>query len=226
MRLDLAVEHLHSEQAGAIIFFRANYSEVINMFIERKASNKSIGQRKMVLGVGLNDANYITHGPNETKCPFYTKWSSMLQRCYSEKFLEQRPTYKGCEVCDDWLTFSNFKSWMEKQDWKNKELDKDILFKGNKVYSPLTCLFVDPKINSALCFKKSKSTGLYVGISKDGEKYKARCNVNGKRVYLGLFDSESKAVAAYKEAKERSIKRMAAGQNEPLRTAMLKFIAS
>ena len=72
----------------------------------------------------------------------------MLQRCYSESHLVRQPTYKGCSVCEEWLTFSNFKSWMEQQDWEGKQLDKDLLVYKNKIYSPETCVFVSSVINS------------------------------------------------------------------------------
>lgn len=103
---------------------------------------------RKVQGVGIMDADYIVdvreywveNGKRKSRlvwsCPFHRKWSDMLVRCYSPKRLEYRQSYAGCYVCDEWLTFSNFKSWMEKQDWEGKHLDKDLLQTGSKVYSP------------------------------------------------------------------------------------------
>lgn len=51
----------------------------------------------------------------------------------------------GCSVCEEWLTFSNFKRWMEQQDYEGKALDKDLLVSQNKTYSSETCVFV-PRI--------------------------------------------------------------------------------
>ena len=65
------------------------------------------GNRSLICGVGVNDANYATSG--KRMCPFYRRWINMLERCYSEKFQEKNPTYRGCSVCEEWLTFSNFK---------------------------------------------------------------------------------------------------------------------
>ena len=111
----------------------------------------------LVCGVGINDADYVVKkfetigyvdGKRKRKlvwtCPYHRAWESMLKRCYSAKYQERQPTYKGCTVSDDWLTFSNFRAWMIAQDWEGKHLDKDLLFEGNKIYSTETCVFVAP----------------------------------------------------------------------------------
>ena len=75
----------------------------------------------------------------------------MLERCYSQKTQEKHTTYKECSVSEEWYNFQNFAEWMDKnynyetmQKW---HLDKDILFKGNKIYSPERCAFVPQEIN-------------------------------------------------------------------------------
>ena len=111
---------------------------------------------KLVYGVGINDADYRVQekitvvdedGKKKQKlvwiCPFYEKWKPMLRRCYSAKYQEVRPTYIGCSVSEDWLRFSTFKAWMAAQDWEGMEIDKDILFPNNKIYSPETCVFIN-----------------------------------------------------------------------------------
>jgi len=88
---------------------------------------------RLVCGVGINDADYPTrryktvNGKSKLvwTCPFWRKWKDMISRCYSERELEKYPTYKGCSVCEDWLYFSRFKAWMEKQAWEGLVLDKD-----------------------------------------------------------------------------------------------------
>ena len=108
--------------------------------------------RSLAYGVGVNDANYITHIKKNNKliwaCPFYIKWYDMLKRCYSLKYHKVSPTYIGCSVCPEWRYFSKFRLWMELQNWKGMELDKDLLVKGNQVYSPDTCCFIPNSINS------------------------------------------------------------------------------
>ena len=199
------------------------------MFIEVSANKKSTSHRKPVLGVGINDAGYnvaIRINGKQFICPFYRKWKSMLERCYSARFHKKHPTYIGCSVCDEWLMFSNFKLWMLNQDWKGNHLDKDILHQGNKVYSPQSCLFVDAKINSLLLDSKS-ARGLYpqgVCSLSNSNKFMAYVATNGKRSYLGLFETQEEAHDTYKAEKYKIISKVALNQSEPLKSALLNYI--
>ena len=94
--------------------------------------------RGVVCGVGINDADYLIVkkeqyiGPDgsikikKTTCPFYRAWADMLSRCYREKYHKVFPSYKDCSVCEEWNSFTNFKKWMEQQDYKDNVLDKDL----------------------------------------------------------------------------------------------------
>lgn len=168
---------------------------------------------KLVYGVGINDADYNTQeliakgGKKISKwvCPFYRKWYSMFVRCYSEKYQERQPTYKGCEVCNEWLSFSNFKAWMETQNWEGMHLDKDVLVEDNKVYSPTTCVFIPREINLFLKTKMSGDRSHLTGAWKHSQmdRYQAACRnpFTGERVYLGLFNDEFEAHLAWRAAK-------------------------
>jgi len=192
------------------------------------ANKNSIAQRKLVFGVGINDADYITQPTVNGKrllCPYYQKWRAMIERCYSLKLHEKYNTYKECLVCIEWLTFSNFKNWMIKQDWHDKHLDKDILVQGNKLYSPNTCLFVSGFINSLL-LGNDKSRGKYkIGVifNDECEKFSASFSARGKAVYLGLFETEQEAHEAYKVTKYDYIKKIALEQSDPLRSALINY---
>lgn len=95
----------------------------------------------------------------------YDKWSGMLRRCCDEKYKEKHPTYKNCKVVEEWECFQNFANWYSKKHRKGYELDKDILIKGNKIYSPETCCFVPSRINS-LFIKRDNDRGEYpLGVS-------------------------------------------------------------
>lgn len=150
----------------------------------------------------------------------YDTWKAMLQRCYSEKEHERHPTYIGCEVYEGWHNFQNFAKWYKDNYYEvgNEKmcLDKDILFKGNKIYSPDTCIFVPETINK-LFIKNDKNRGESVigaTLCKNG-KYQAQCNIinpetgKSKQEYLGLYDSQEKAFQVYKYHKERNIKQIA-----------------
>jgi len=198
------------------------------MFIEIKASKSSLSKRKLVYGAGVNDADYIVMSiinGKQNGCPYYRKWQAMLQRCYSDKYHAKHPTYKGCTVCDEWLTFSNFKRWMMKRDWKNKNLDKDLLSQGNKIYTSELCLFVSSKINTLLTDKKSNRGDYPIGVSlgKTKKRYESRCNVDGKCINLGYFDTTKEAHEAYKNFKYKLISEVALQQTEPLKSALLNY---
>lgn len=198
------------------------------MFIETPASKMSIAKRKLVHGVGVNDAIYSTGLVVDGKtyrCPYYHRWSKMIARCYSINYQIKKPTYKGCSVCDEWLLFSNFRTWMVKQDWKNKQLDKDILIQGNKIYSPLTCIFVTSFINQLITDSKAIRGKLKRGVCfhKGAKKFKASISINDKSIHCGYFTTEDDASEAYKTAKYNHIKDVAMKQDEPLRAALLKW---
>ena len=200
----------------------------MSTFQEIPANNLSLFGRKPIYGIGINDADYQTnHKINGKKvgCPFYVRWHSMIVRCYSAKSKAKYPTYIGCSVCDEWLTFSNFKEWMVKQDWEGKQIDKDILVQGNKVYSPETCLFVSSQINS-LFLDKVPCRGAYprgVSFNKPRKMFFAICSVRGKHKHIGCYTTSEEAHEAYKTFKYNLIAEIAVNQQEPLRSAMLAY---
>ncbi len=167
-------------------------------------------KERLLCGVGINDANYVVKPTNplrgsQSTCPYYRKWKSMIERCYSEKCREKRPTYKGCTVCEEWLTFSNFKQWMEKQNWESKQLDKDILHEGNKVYNPRDCVFVSRMLNMFVLDRGKARGDFMIGVcfDKDNKKFISNCNnpLTKKKEHLGRFNSELEAHLAWKTRK-------------------------
>ena len=148
----------------------------------------------------------------------YNKWMNMLKRCFDNKYKEKRPTYKDTACCERWLYFANFLEDFEilKQEysWNENEklnLDKDILHKGNKIYSLENCVLVPDYINS-LFIKRDAKRGEYpIGVcyNKGAKKYQAFCSINGKQISLGLYNTPEEAFNAYKQAKEQEIKRVA-----------------
>ena len=117
------------------------------------------------LGVG----NFKSHNINNVVTKEYEEWRHMLERCYNIKIQKKHPTYIGCTVCEEWLNFQKFAKWWTDNHYEIKnyrmELDKDILIKGNKIYSPETCCIVPSNINT-LFTKANKSRGQYpIGVS-------------------------------------------------------------
>lgn len=177
--------------------------------------------KSLVCGVGINDADYLVERSSDglrSACPIYKKWKDMLSRCYSSKFQERNPTYIGCSVAKEWHLFSNFKKWMESQDWQGKQLDKDILFVGNKVYSAETCVFVHMSVNTFVLdgssHKSEDSTGFY--FNKKTGKFLAQCSnpISGEKEYLGMFEFERDASSAWKNRKHEISLQLASLQND------------
>jgi hypothetical protein len=166
-------------------------------------------QLKFIHGVGINDADYpvtqnkVVDGKQVQIwiCPFYARWRAMFKRAYSEAYQSLYTTYVGCSVCPEWIYFTNFKSWMETQDWEGKQLDKDLLVKSNKIYSPETCVFIEQKINKFMSEKPNKVRELPTGVSwdKKASAYRAQCISveTGKQTNLGWFDSPDTAHKAW-----------------------------
>jgi len=187
---------------------------------------------KLVYGVGINDADYVTQikeelgvsgGKRKQKvvwiCPFYTTWKNMLRRGYSNKFKIKQPTYKDVTVCEEWHRFSTFRAWMQAQCCEGSHLDKDLLVPGNKVYSPESCVFVSRQVNNFFLDRGNDRGDYKIGVDwhKQSGKFKARCNnpITGSREYLGLFESEEVAHQAWLSKKLEHAYALAATQTDP-----------
>lgn len=167
-----------------------------------------IVMKGLVCGVGVNDSDYVTGkyiNGVMVRCRFYSVWKDMLTRCYSEKSKRRKPTYAGCTVCEEWLTFSNFKRWMKSQDWEGKEIDKDILIQGSKLYSPETCAFVDRLTNMFVTGCRSSAGGLPTGVCwhKNRNCFVSNCkNPFSKKIeHLGCYDCADEAYKAWRKRK-------------------------
>jgi len=169
-------------------------------------------KNKLIYGVGINDADYMVSVKQNGKrisCKAYLTWANMIKRCYYSDVKKNQPTYKGCTVEREWLTFSNFKKWFDGNYIDGYHLDKDLMVIGNKVYSPNTCLFVPNSINQ-LIIKEHKNKGGYptgvTFIKKEG-KYKARITIDSKEKYIDRFATAECASNAYRKAKAEDLKR-------------------
>ena len=143
----------------------------------------------------------------------YLVWFSMLTRCYSSAYKAKHPTYRECTCSDEWFNFQTFATWYCKNSYESKEslqLDKDILSKGNKLYSANKCILVPGNIN-LLFIKRDMKRGKYpVGVQKRDGRYRACCSVGtGSARNIGIFNTEIEAFNSYKIFKENHIKSMA-----------------
>lgn len=161
--------------------------------------------------IGLG--KYNSRGLNGKLTKSYNTWKGVLERCYCKKFSKRVSTYKDVTVCEEWLNFQNFAEWFEEnynpETMKDWHLDKDILVKGNKIYSPETCCFIPQTINSI--FKSSTSyRGEYpIGVTECCGNFRTGLNKENMYVHLGTFKTIKEAFQAYKKAKEEYIKEIA-----------------
>lgn len=185
--------------------------------------------KNKVYGIGINDADYCViktiNGRVTFSCPYYRKWTAMLKRVKSRVSLKSRPTYEDVKVCEEWLMFSNFKAWMEQQDWEGKHLDKDLLGDG-KLYSPDTCCFLTHGLNNFLCDAKANRGDYPVGVSYHGLKglFRAYCNdpETTKTKHLGYYNTPEEAHLAWKTFKHLCAEKLAAKEpNTRISNALL-----
>ncbi|MBD5381963.1 AP2 domain-containing protein [Clavibacter sp.] len=161
-----------------------------------------------IRGKYMNDCYYTANG--------YVGdiWTSMINRCEDAKYHKKEPTYKDCTICDEWHLLSAFEKWVKDPANGYREgyaIDKDILFKGNKIYSPQTCCFVPQFINSIFTRRHACRGYLPIGVSvnKGRDGYRSVVTKYGKHVHLGYYNTPEEAFYAYKEAKEKYIKEVA-----------------
>ena len=171
------------------------------------------------LGYGyMGEGKYKTkENGKHTKC--YRTWRNMLKRCFDEEYKLKHNTYLGVTVCKEWLNFQVFAEWYYNNiyfiDEEEMNLDKDILVKGNKIYSPETCIFVPQRINK-LFTKTNKDRGdSPIGVRKYHCKFQASCSIYSikeQKKYnknLGSYNTPEEAFEVYKHFKENYIKQVA-----------------
>lgn len=189
--------------------------------------------RGLVYGFGINDVDYLVrtrvelpriNGKRSQKitwtCPYFIKWKEMLKRCYSEPHLRKHPTYIGCSVHESWRKLSDFIKWVNSQpekDWFNKELDKDLLIEGNKLYSQNTCVFISRQLNVFIVDRSSGKHMVGVDWKENIRKFQARCRdpFLKKDDYLGVFSNELDGHLAWKAKKHEHACKFAELETDP-----------
>ncbi len=166
---------------------------------------------KSVYGVGFRPTRYPSHDSNGRITKEYNTWSGMMTRCYNPKYKLNKPTYNTAEVCDDWLHADNFMDWCQTQvgfGVEGFQLDKDILNKGNKLYSPENCAFVPAEVNSQLTKADARRGEFPIGVSWHTYhcKFSACMRTDNKTKHLGYFSTPEQAFLAYKVSKEAHLK--------------------
>lgn len=156
------------------------------------------------MGVGINDSELPVH--EMLAC--YKSWSSMLERCYSQREQLEYPSYRGCTVDESWLRLSAFQVWFNANYREGYVLDKDILVPGNKHYGPNTCRYVPPYINTLILERAAGRGLLPLGVTlahnrsnRLPERYRAQLMKRNRKVGLGTHATPEEAHLAYLKAK-------------------------
>lgn len=196
-----------------IVEFQDKYHARVNtryaFFIDGSVRNP---YDKSVYGFGIVGNKYSSHTKE------YQAWHNILTRCFDNIYKEKYPTYQNAVCCEEWALYENFYEWLHEQEnfdkWLNNNgwnIDKDIIIKGNKVYSPETCCLVPNNINKLLTKNDAKRGHLPIGVTIDDGQYCASCNnpFTKKTKFLGYYSSSKYAFLAYKKYKENWIKEIA-----------------
>ena len=200
-----------------IQFLKTGYETTVELGNIKKGDVKD-PYSPSVYGVGIVGTKYPS-AVNGVKTKEYKLWQSMLKRCYSESLHLKHPTYEGCEASENFKYYEYFYEWCNKQigfgnkgDGNPFHLDKDLLIKGNKIYSEDSCVFLPKEVNSLLVKRENMRGKYLIGVHWCNTKkvFISQVSKNkGKSEYLGSFNTELEAFNAYKEAKETFIKEQA-----------------
>ena len=196
-----------------IQFLNTGHEAVVQLGNIRKGKVKDL-YSPSVYSVGVLGTKYPSE-VNRVKTKEYVLWTHMLQRCYSDSFKKKNPTYVDCEVSDKFKNYEYFYDWCHSQIGFGNEgwhLDKDLLVKGNKVYSEKTCVFLPNEINSLLTRREALRGEYLIGVywHNASKSFVAQVNKNkGRSEWLGYFKTEIGAFKVYKTAKESFVKEQA-----------------
>lgn len=154
---------------------------------------------------------------NKYEC-IYQSWNRKLwDLFYRMKMREfnadgKNPSYSDVFVDDRIYEFDDFSKFilmnfdLRKVISLGLKMDKDVLGRftsGVKGYTPETISFIPHEMNVFLTISYSTNASGYAGVSwkKSRCKWVAQANMDGKRKYLGLFQTAEDASDAYIEAK-------------------------
>ena len=204
-----------------VYFPRYNWISKNKAYDKFKNGNIKCPYERRYYGMGyLGEGKYKAR-ENNKNTRVYSTWTSMIQRCYSEKYQGKHPTYRDCETSKEFHNFQDFGAWDENNyytvEGQRMELDKDILVKHNKIYSPETCIYVPQRINTLFVKKDKNRGGNPIGVQyhKRDKIYEVWCNLinpetgKSKGKYLGRYDTQEKGFEVYKYYKEKNIKEVA-----------------
>jgi len=184
---------------------------------ECQVDNLKKGVYKYPFHPSVHGKGYIGVGEYKTSIngkhtKVYQVWRSMLRRVYDEKYLIKYPTYRNATICKEWHNFQVFAKWVSEESnfREGWQLDKDLMSKDTKGYSPETCTFISQKLNSFLANNRLTNTSGTTGVIwlKRDKKWWCRICIDGENKNLGYFKDKQEAANVYMEARAIEVEKL------------------
>lgn len=208
---DMKVVEYNGWDNVKVQFLNTGYTTICQMSQLRAGNvrDKSLPSNQ---GIGIVGNKYPTI-INGKECHEYNTWSGIIRRCYDDRHSLKSASYKDCTVSENFKSYEYFYEWCQKQigfgnyGW---QIDKDLLIKGNRVYSEDTCVFVPAEINIALINRKKDRGNYPLGVNRrENGRFQSSVYMLGARKYLGTYDTPEDAFMVYKQAKEQYLQHLA-----------------
>lgn len=175
-------------------------------------SNVVAGSLKDPYYPSVHNLGFLGEGPHKVSenskiTSAYSVWEKMIARCTKEREGQYRTYLNICFVNKSWYNFQNFAKFFYEDGYRKDgwNLDKDILFKGNKEYGPDTCCFVPQEVNKVVLLQNKYRGEFPIGVSYSSSegKFKWSCKAPcGTKDVGGSANSAEEAFNLYAKAKK------------------------
>lgn len=215
------IGHYNNNHIIVLLSSQINDNPMYYINYNTRLSHFNDGNIRSPYEISIHDHGYIGDGKyyNAKYKKFAETHSGMIRRCHKDEIRSIQ--YNDVSIYQMWYDFQNFAEWCEYNyyeiEGEEMWIDKDLICKNSKIYSPVTCCFLPSSIN--LMFKPnsggSKKSTLPRGFSYNPEMrskpYRVQCNnfSDQAQVHLGYFSTIEEGFKIYKDYKENKIKRVA-----------------
>ena len=204
----------YTYSSDILVEFQDENKAVINTIYDHFYNRNILNPyHRSLYGIGFLGTGIYRAKINNKSTIQYKYWNGIMSRSYNEGYKIYSPSCVGSSVCEEWHNFQTFGKWVDNNIYsignETMCLDKDILVKNNKVYSPEHCVFVPKNINSLFGIKPRGIYPIGVSFESSSGKYLACICKFGSSRKIGRFKTPEDAFYAYKKEKESHIKYIA-----------------
>ena len=133
------------------------------------------------------------------------RWNGMFSR------ISKQSAYSDVTVCEEWQDVNNYIEWF-KDNWIDYDgrvdVDKDLIGKNSKIYSPETCCIIPHEINIGIRIVNKAESGGILSWDKKRQAYKVRMKVHTRHINTQRKKYKD-ALDLYFEKKDEFVKAMA-----------------